>query len=150
MLLRQDSLRQDLLRQDLLRQQRRDWERAEQWPLASYVEGWAEADADAILCATAPDYCFDDPLVGRFARASLPRYFTLLHEKFARAGTMKRRDVAFILHGPIIGAGGLQFWREAPAIGLTGTSEIIVGPRGIVAERTAYDLNMACGQLRRG
>ena len=131
----------------LLRHDLRDRERAEDWLLDTYVEGWAEADADLILRATAPNYCFDDPLVGRFARASLQRYFTLLHERFARTGAMKRRDVAFILRGPVIGTRGLQFWREAPGIGLTGMSEIVVGPHGIVAERTAYDLNMACGQL---
>ena len=39
--------------------------------------------------------------------------------------------------------------RQAPGLGLTGTSEIILGPHGIVAERVAYDLNLACGQLRR-
>jgi hypothetical protein len=133
----------------LLRHDLSDWESAEDWLLDTYFEGWAEADADLILSATAPNYCFDDPLVGRFARASLPRYFTLLHESFARAGAMKRRDVAFILRGPIVGTGGLQFWREAPGIGLTGMSEIVVGPHGIVAEWTAYDLNMACGQLCR-
>jgi hypothetical protein len=134
----------------LLRHDMRDWARAEDWLLDTYVEGWAEADADLILSATAPDYLFDDPLVGRFARASLPRYFTLLRERFARAGAMKRRDVAFMLSGPIIDTFGLQFWREAPGIGLTGTSEIVIGPHGIVAERTAYDLNLASGQLRCG
>lgn len=133
----------------LLRHNMRDWERAEDWLLDTYFEGWAEADADLILGVTAPNYYFHDPLVGRFARASLPRYFTLLHERFAHAGAMKRRDVAFILRGPVVGTHGLQFWREAPGIGLTGMSEIVVGPHGIVAERTAYDLNMACGQLRR-
>ena len=124
----------------------RDWPTTEDWLLDTYFEGWAEADADLILSATAPNYCFHDPLVGRFARVSLPRYFTLLHEKFARAGAMKRRDVAFILRGPMIH--GQQFWREAPALGLTGASEIILGPHGIVSERIAYDLNLACGQLR--
>ena len=124
----------------------RDWPTTEDWLLDTYFVGWADADADLILSATAPNYCFHDPLVGRFARVSLPRYFTLLHEKFARAGAMKRRDVAFILRGPMIH--GQQFWREAPALGLTGTSEIILGPHGIVSERVAYDLNLACGQLR--
>ena len=124
----------------------RDWPTTEDWLLDTYFEGWADADADLILSATAPNYCFHDPLVGRFARVSLPRYFTLLHEKFARTGAMKRRDVAFILRGPMIH--GQQFWREAPALGLTGTSEIILGPHGIVSESVAYDLNLACGQLR--
>ena len=125
----------------------RDWPTTEDWLLDTYFEGWADADADLILSATAPNYCFHDPLVGRFARMSLPRYFTQLHEKFARAGAMKRRDATFILRGPMIGT--QQFWREAPALGLTGTSEIILGPHGIVSERVAYDLNLACGQLRR-
>ncbi|MBX9776734.1 MAG: hypothetical protein K2Y71_20340 [Xanthobacteraceae bacterium] len=133
----------------LLRQELREWTRTDNWLLDTYLRGWAGADANMIVRATAPDYVFDDPLVGRFARTSLPRYFTLLHQRFARAGAMKRRDLAFALHGPISGTGGLQYWREAPAIGLTGTSEIVVGPHGIVAERTAYDLNLASGQLRR-
>ena len=126
----------------------RHWESAEAWLLETYFEGWAEADADLILSAAAPDYCFHDPMLGRFAHASLPRYFDLLHERFARAGAVKRRDVAFVLRGPISGERGLQFWREAPGLGLTGVSEIVIGPRGIVAERAAYDLNLACGQLR--
>jgi hypothetical protein len=133
----------------LQRHDARDWLGTEDWLLDIYFEGWAEADADLILSATASNYCFNDPLVGRFARASLPRYFNLLREKFARAGAMKCRDVAFILHGPIIGTHGRQFWREAPALGLTGSTEIVVGPHGITSERVAYDLNLACGQLRR-
>jgi hypothetical protein len=138
----------------LQRHDPRDWPTTEDWLLDTYFEGWAEADAELILAATAPNYRFHDPLVGLFAHASLPRYFILLHEKFARAGAMKRREVAFILHGPMIGTQmmgthGRQFWREAPRLGLTGTSEIILGPQGIVAERVAYDLNLACGQLRR-
>jgi len=133
----------------LHRRDPRDWQTAADWLLDTYIEGWAEADADLILAATAPDYCFHDPLVGLFAHASLPRYFILLHEKFARAGAMKRRDVAFTLRGPMIGTHGLQFWREAPGLGLTSTSEIVTGPHGIVSERVAYDLNLACGQLRR-
>ena len=133
----------------LLRHDPRAWGTAENWLLNTYIEGWAEADADLILGATAPNYCFHDPLVGRFAHASLPRYFTLLHERFARAGAMKRRDVAFDLRGPIIGVYGLQFWREAPGLGLTGLTEIVIGPHGVMSERVAYDLNLACGQLRR-
>lgn len=133
-------LHPDLLRRDL---------RAEDWLLDTYCEGWAAADPDRILSVTAPDYCFDDPLVGRFARASLPRYFILLQARFAQAGLSTRRDVAFVLHGPIFCARGLQFWREAPGIGLTGVSEIVIGAHGIESERTAYDLNMACGQLCR-
>jgi hypothetical protein len=133
----------------LQRRDPRDWPTTEDWLLDTYLEGWAEADADLILSASAPNYCFHDPLVGRFAHASLPRYFLLLHEKFARAGAMKRRDVAFILCGPMTGTHGWQFWREAPVLGLTGTSEIVMGPHGIMSERVAYDLNLACGQLRR-
>jgi len=133
----------------LLRRDPRDWQNAEDWLLDTYVEGWAEADADLILGATAPSYCFHDPLVGRFGRASLPRYFILLHETFARAGAMKRRDVAFNLHGPITTVRGLQFWREAPGLGLTGVTEIVIGPHGVMSERVAYDLNLACAQLRR-
>jgi hypothetical protein len=46
------------------------------------------------------------------------------------------------------GHGELQFWREAPSLGLTGTSLITVGPGGVTSERVAYDLNMASEQLR--
>ena len=121
----------------LQRHDPRDWQTAADWLLDTYIEGWAEADVDLILAATAPDYCFNDPLVGLFAHASLSRYFILMQEKFARTGAMKRRDLAFVLRGPMIGAHGRQFWREAPALGLTGASEIVVGPHGIVSERVA-------------
>ena len=43
----------------------------------------------------------------------------------------------------------LQFWREAPRIGLTGVAEIEIGEQGITAERVAYDLNLASDILRR-
>jgi hypothetical protein len=43
----------------------------------------------------------------------------------------------------------LQFWREAPRIGLTGVAEIEIGEQGVVAERVAYDLNLASDILRR-
>jgi hypothetical protein len=43
----------------------------------------------------------------------------------------------------------LQFWREAPRIGLTGVAEIEIGERGVVAERVAYDLNLASDMLCR-
>ena len=122
---------------------------AERWRLDCYIEGWAKADPDRILDATAHDYCFHDPLVGQFVRASLPRYFALLQERFARAGAIRQHDLAFSLHGPMIGTRGLQFWREAPRIGLTGVTEIVAGPHGIVAERVSYDLNLASDLLRR-
>lgn len=128
-----------------------DWQKkAERWLLNYYFEGWAEADPAMILDATAPDYRFHDPLVGLFARPSLPRYFALLQEKLACAGAITRRDLAFVLRGPLtLSTPELQFWREAPLVGLTGIAQIVVGPRGIVAERVAYDLNLASGVLSR-
>jgi hypothetical protein len=41
-----------------------------------------------------------------------------------------------------------MYWREAPHLGLTGHSEIVVTHRGIVSEAVAYDLNIACEMLR--
>ena len=41
-----------------------------------------------------------------------------------------------------------EFWREAPALGLTGVARIAVTPKGIVADAVAYDLNMATEVLR--
>ena len=118
------------------------------WLLDYYFDGWAEADAAMILDATAPNYHFHDPLVGLFSRQSFPEYFELLQAHFARAGTIERRDLAFRLHGPMNGpATKLMFWREAPRLGLTGVAQIIVGPYGVVAERVAYDLNLASDLL---
>ena len=44
---------------------------------------------------------------------------------------------------------GLQFWREAPRLGLTGVSEIEIAEGGVIAERAAYDLNVAFDVLCR-
>jgi hypothetical protein len=44
--------------------------------------------------------------------------------------------------------GKLQFWREAPRIGLTGVAWIEIGELGVSAERVAYDLNVASDLLR--
>jgi len=43
----------------------------------------------------------------------------------------------------------LRFWREAPRIGLIGITEVEVGERGVIAERVAYDLNLASDILCR-
>jgi hypothetical protein len=43
---------------------------------------------------------------------------------------------------------GLSPPREAPRLGLTGITFITIGDRGIIAERVAYDLNLAMDVLR--
>jgi len=66
-------------------------------------------------------------------------------------GAISRRDLEFYLYGPMERSrvSVLQFWREAPRIGLTGISEIEIGERGIIAERAAYDANLASDLLCR-
>ena len=118
--------------------------------LARYLEGWAEADPAKIADATAEDYDFYDPLVGRYSRRTLPQYFALLRSRFAVAGVARVQDLAFTLRGPMLGpshGARRQYWREAPQLGLTGVSEIMVTHRGVAAEAVAYDLNMACETL---
>ena len=120
-------------------------------PLARYLEGWAEANLGKILDATAPGYRFRDALVGTFSRGSLRGYFDLLRKKLSLARAT-RPDIAFFLRGPMARPScpnGLQFWREAPRVGLTGISQILVGEGGVIAERVAYDLNEASDMLRR-
>ncbi len=120
--------------------------------LADYLEGWAEADPVKIAGATAPGYRFDDPFVGVFSTLALPRYFEVLRSRAGLGTRIGRQQVSFLLCGPMDtqAAGGvLQFWREAPRLGLTGTSLITVGSGGVISERVAYDLNMASEQLRR-
>jgi hypothetical protein len=120
--------------------------------LDRYLEGWASLNLEEIVDATAASYCFRDPLVGTFSRWSLPEYFELLMHACSRAGALKRRDIAFELHGPMEGLshlGGIWFWREAPRIGLTGVTQIKVGEQGVIGESVAYDDNLACNMLRR-
>jgi hypothetical protein len=121
--------------------------------LARYIEGWAEADPAKIAEATADDYVFFDPLVGRFSRSTLPQYFALLRCRFATAGVVETLDLAFMLRGPMTGASHAaqrQYWREAPLLGLTGLAEITVRHGRVVAEEVVYDLNMACETFRAG
>jgi len=125
-----------------------DWK----YLLDSYLAGWIEADPDKIVAATAPDYCFDDPLVGQFSRNSLPTYFGHLHARFAPSGMSASREYAFCFHGPMDEPphlGQRHYVREAPALGLTGVTNITIGERGVVTERVAYDLNLASDVLRR-
>ena len=71
---------------------------------------------------------------------------------FSRAGAIGWRELAVFLHGPMkrqLHARGLQFWREAPRIGLAGLAEIEIGKRGVIAKRIAYDLNLASDMLCR-
>jgi hypothetical protein len=117
-----------------------------------YIEGWAEADVDKILDGAAPSYRFTDPLVGSFSGRWLYDYFDLLQDRFSRAGAISRPDLAFFLCGPMERRShvrGLQFWREAPRLGLRGVSEIEIAEAGVIAERAAYDLNLAFDVLCR-
>jgi len=133
----------------LQRLDRADRERAaQQWLLDYYCAGWAAANPERILEATAPNYRFYDPLVGLFSRPTFAQYFEILQARCRRAGSIERRDLSFILSGPMHGSND-QFWRDAPHIGLTGIAQIVVGPYGVVAERVAYDLNLASDLLRR-
>jgi len=121
-------------------------------PLDRYLEGWAKLDWEEIVDATAAGYCFRDPLVGTFSRWSLLEYFDVLMHACSRAGAVKRRDVAFELHGPMEGLshlGGMWFWREAPRLGLTGVTQIKVGAQGVIGESVAYEGNLASDMLRR-
>jgi hypothetical protein len=120
-------------------------------PLDRYIEGWAQSDLERILEATAPSYRFTDPFVGSFDARSLHKYFYLVQNRLSRMGPIGRRELAFFLRGPIKlrSHKELQFWREAPRIGLTGVAEIEIGERGVVAERVAYDLNLASDMLCR-
>jgi hypothetical protein len=119
-------------------------------PLNRYIEGWAQTDLEMILDATAPSYRFTDPLVGSFDGRSLHKYFDLLKDRLSCTGAVSRRELAFFLRGPMRRSHNeLQFWREAPRIGLTGVAEIEIGERGVAAERVAYDLNLASDILCR-
>jgi hypothetical protein len=114
-------------------------------PLDRYI------DLEKILEATAPSYRFIDPLVGSFDARSLHKYFDLVQDRLSRTGPIGRRELAFFLQGPmkLRSPQELHFWREAPRIGLTGVAEIEIGERGVVAERVAYDLNLASDMLCR-
>src|SRR5262245_36767591 len=120
-------------------------------PLNRYIEGWAQTDLEKILDATAPSYRFTDPFVGSFDGRSLHKYFDLLQARLSCTGAISRRELAFFLQGPmkLRSHKELQFWREAPRIGLTGVAEIEIGERGVAAERVAYDLNLASDILCR-
>jgi hypothetical protein len=120
--------------------------------LDRYREGWSEANSAKILDATAPGYRFCDPFVGSFSQQSLHEYFDLLQDRLSRVGPIRRLDIAFVLRGPMDRSSRpseLQFWREAPRIGLTGVTQIEVGERGVIAESVAYDLNLASDVLCR-
>ena len=114
--------------------------------LDRYLEGWAEVNLSKIFAATAHNYRFDDPLVGLFTRWSFPAYFEHLQARFAGAGAVAAKDLAFCIRGPMDGPlsrGRLKFFREAPRLGLTGITFITIGEHGVIAESVAYDLNLA-------
>jgi hypothetical protein len=130
----------------------RDQKASRTLPLDRYLQGWAETDLDKILDAIAPGYRFTDPFVGSFSGRSLHEYFDLLQERLSRAGAISRPELAFFLRGPMERRShvrGVQFWREAPWIGLTGVAEIEIGERGVIAECVAYDGNLASDMLCR-
>ena len=118
--------------------------------LDCYRQGWAEANLAKILAATTPRYRFHDPLVGNFSRWSLHEYFNRVQDRLSRSGAIGLQDMAFFLRGPMgVRPNELQFWREAPGIGLTGVAQVEIGELGISAETVGYDLNLASDLSRR-
>jgi hypothetical protein len=121
--------------------------------LDCYLRGWAEAEPLKIIQSTEHGYRFIDPFVGIFTRWSLPNYFDALHARLTATGPITHADLAFFLLGPIgqlSSRSAVQFWREAPRIGLTGVTKIKLGRHGVIAENVSYDLNLASDVLRRG
>jgi hypothetical protein len=117
--------------------------------LDCYLEGWAEPNLAKILAATSTGYRFHDPFVGSFSRLSLHKYFDRVQDRLSRSGPICLQDMAFFLRGPMDARSSeLQFWREAPRIGLTGVAWIEIGELGVSAERVAYDLNVPSDLLR--
>jgi hypothetical protein len=117
--------------------------------LDCYLQGWAEANLVKILAATSPGYRFHDPFVGSFSRWSLHEYFDQVQHRLARSGVVRPQDLGFFLRGPMDARSNeLQFWREAPRIGLTGVAWIEIGRLGVSAEHVAYDLKLASDLLR--
>jgi hypothetical protein len=120
--------------------------------LARYVAGWAAADPAAIAASVADTYRLRDPLLGTFTRRTLPRYFELLRAAFDSVAPTRLGDCGFALLGPMEAPGQeapASCWREAPALGLSGTTRIVVTPHGIMADVVSYDLNLASDLLRR-
>jgi hypothetical protein len=119
---------------------------------AIYLRGWSEADPTKIFSATADGYEFYDPYVGRFSRHTLTQYFAVLRARLSVGRVLRCPELAFNLRGPMqsrASEASEQYWREAPMLGLTGTSSIAVTHTGVVSETVAYDLNIACDWLRR-
>jgi hypothetical protein len=119
--------------------------------LASYLEGWADANPFKIADATSHDYNFHDPLVGHFSRRTLPQYFALLRSRFEIIGVGGWQDLAFTLRGPMWRTSHTdryQYGREAALLGLTGIAEITMKQGFVATEVVAYDLNIACERLR--
>lgn len=119
--------------------------------LTLYITGWSEADPSKIADATAAGYVLDDAFVGRFSSHDLPQYFEILCSRFGATAPTAQKDLVFTLFGPMDGPSGepiRQYWREAPRLGLTGVTRITVTPKGIAADRIAYDINMALAILQ--
>jgi hypothetical protein len=110
-----------------------------------------KADPDQIAAATDKDYRLDDPLLGEFSRKNLPQYFSLIADRLRASGNISSRDLCFRLHGPMWSADRpeqMLYWREAPNLGLSGSTTIAAGRSGVLGERVSYDLNIAAELLR--
>jgi hypothetical protein len=119
--------------------------------LALYLRGWAQADPALIVKATAEGYDFYDPFVGHFSRRTLAQYFVLLRARLSVGRIIRWPELGFNLRGPMQSKTwgfDYRYWREAPLLGLTGASSIVMTHEGVIAETVAYDLNVACDWLR--
>ncbi len=119
--------------------------------LADYVAVWAAADALRIRTALHRDFVLDDPLLGSFTLDRMQDYFAVVADRFAVSGPVGLQHVIFRLHGPMRSAvwpGQLLYAREAPHLGVSGSSSLELWGDLVFRDHVSYDLNMATEVLR--
>jgi len=96
--------------------------------LERFMQGWKDDDLDMILSACADDFVFDDPIAGRFTKATFADYYGAPGE-----GAPVRRDEVV---QEVDGEETCWCWwtyKETEGAALTKA-----GPDGVHSERVAY------------
>lgn len=109
----------------------------------TYLDGWRNGDASALLSQTTEGFFFDDPNRGRITRADYEDYVAEIwaeakeyrgNQEFGRL-----EDLSEIITGELDdGTVNVWFWWEIAGTPIEGSSLVKIGEVGVLSETICY------------
>jgi hypothetical protein len=111
--------------------------------IGTYAQGWVTGDTSCHMNSTAESFYFDDPNVGKIARADFEEYFAGVKAEVEKIRAGKAYDSFMDLTEVITkdeddGTVTLSCWWAIPGTPIEGSGLIKIGEAGVLSEVICY------------